>query len=239
MKKLLIFILLLSPLYFFGQEENQQLIVDTAEKIGIEKSDIYFRLIKTHEFDNQTLLVIPEIAEEDENHVIFNNHVVLIDSQTGAVQAKFSGEKDLYIDAVGINKIEIDSLVYQLNTTTPAYGLKIYYSGQSRPNPYYGTQLSLYALEGDELIKVLKDYPIKTFNGETDTTCKGTFEEHSKKMKVLNEQTNDYADLRFIDSVRSTERNEDCEVVDEEKREIVEILKYENGQYKPVRASQK
>ena len=239
MKKLLILFLLLLPLYFFGQNENQQLIQDTAEKIGIEKSDIYFRLTNSHEFDNETLLVIPEIAEEDEGIMIFNNHVVLIDSQTGAVKAKFSGERDLYIDAVGINKIEIDSVVYRLNSTTPAYGLKIFYSGQSRPNPYYGTQLSMYALEGHKLIKVLKDYPVKTFNGETDTTCKGTFEEHSKKMKVLNEQTNSYADLKFIDTVRSTERNEDCEVVDEESREIVEILKYENGKYQPVRTSQK
>ena len=103
MKKFLISIFFILPQYFFAQDENQQLIIDTAQKIGIEEPDIYSRLTKFQEFENGTLMMIPEIAEEGEGYMILNNHVVLIDSQTGTVKAKFSGEKDLYIDAVAID----------------------------------------------------------------------------------------------------------------------------------------
>lgn len=82
-----------------------------------------------------------------------------------------------------MDKIEIEPNIYQLNEKTFAYGLKIYYSNQSRPNPYASTQLSLYVREGNKLSRVLKDYPLNTFNGETDATCKGIFEEHSKKSR--------------------------------------------------------
>ncbi|HSJ11621.1 MAG TPA: hypothetical protein VK916_02990, partial [Gillisia sp.] len=114
------------------------------------------------------------------------------------------------------------------------YGLNIFYSGQSKPNPYSGTELSLYALEGSDLKQVLKDYPIKSFNGETDTTCRGTFEEHSKKLKVLKTYTNQYADLHFTDCIELSELNEDCDELLKETRQEINILKYENGEYRNV-----
>lgn len=229
---------LLTVLYFtlsvtcLGQNQSQQLIEQTAQKIGIPTSDIFSRLATSHKFVTGTLIVIPEIAEKGDGYLTFNSYLVLIDDENGAIKAKFSGEKDWYIDAVSIDKIEIEPKLYQLNETTYGYGLNIFYSGHSKPNPYSRTELSLYALEGSDLKQVLKDYPIKSFNGETDTTCRGTFEEHSKKLKVLKTYTNQYADLQFTNCIQLSELNEDCDEKLKETRKEIKILKYENGEYK-------
>lgn len=214
-----------------GQKQSQQLVQQTAEKIGIQKSDIFFGLATSQKFDNGILLIIPEIAEKGDGYIIFNSNIILIDEKTGAVKAKYNGEKDWYMDAVSIDKIEIEPNLYQLSETTVAYGLKMFYSNQSRPNPMSRIELSLYALEGREFNKVLKDYPVNTSNGETDTTCRGLFEEHLKEMEILNTYTNQYADLEFTDCIEISELNENCEKIMEETRREVEILKYENGEY--------
>lgn len=217
-----------------SQNQSLQLIEQTAQKAGIQTSDIFSRLTTSKKFDRGTLIVIPEITEEGDDNIILSSNIILIDDKTGAVKARFIGEKDWYIDAVSIDKIEIEPNFYQLNETTVAFGLKIFYSNQSRPNPYASTQLSLYALEGSNLNRVLKDFPIKTFNGETDTTCKGEFEEHSKKIQVLDTYSNEFADLKFIDKIELSERNKDCEKISIETRMESETLKYRNGEYKNV-----
>ncbi|MGM1057470.1 MAG: hypothetical protein ACQEWG_16410 [Bacteroidota bacterium] len=234
MRNLLTIIFFTLCLNCISQNQPQQLIKQTAKKIGIQNSDIFSRLSTSQQFDNGILIVIPEIAEQGDGYMIFNSNIILIDENTGEVKAKFSGQKDWYIDAVSIDKIEIEPNLYQLNEKTVAFGLKIFYSNQSRPNPYSSTQLSLYALEGNELNRVLKDFPIKTFNGETDTTCKGEFEEHCKNIQVLDTYSNEFADLKFTDKIELSERNEDCEKIKTETRTELEFLKYENGEYKNV-----
>lgn len=234
MKNLLILILLTSYLNCIGQNKAEHLIEKTGQKIGIEKTDIYFRLATTKKFENGILIVIPEIAEKGNGYIIFNSNIILINGKTGDIKSKFRGKKDWYIDAVGISKIKIENKLYHLNKTTVGYGLQIFYSGQSKPNPYYATQLSIYAQQGDDFNQVLKDYPIKIFNGETDTTCKGKFEEHFKKIDITNNQTNNYLNLKFTDSIEISKRNKKCEKTILETKSNIEILKYKNGEYKNV-----
>ena len=217
-----------------SQVQSQQLIEQTAQKVGIETSKIFSKLATFQSFKNGTLIIIPEIAEEGDGYGILNSHIILLDDKTGEVKAKFSGQKDWYLDAVSIDKIEIEPKLYQLSETIVAYGLKLYHSNQSRPNPYSSTELSLYALEGNKLNRVLKDFPIKTFNGETNTTCKGEFEEHCKNIQVLDTYSNEFADLKFTNEIELSERNEDCEKIKTETKTKLQFLKYENGEYKNV-----
>jgi len=53
-----------------GQNQSQQLIEQTAQKIGIPTSDIFSRLATSHKFDTGTLIVIPEIAENGAQMII-------------------------------------------------------------------------------------------------------------------------------------------------------------------------
>lgn len=222
MRNLLIILFLAFSINFYGQK-NEKLISHTAEKIEIEKSDIYSRLTTSLEFENGTLIIIPEVAEKEEGYITFNSHIVLIDSRTD--------KKDWYIDAVAMKEITIEPRLYHLNKSTVAYGIKISYSGQSRADPYYATHLSLYALTKGKLYRVLKDYPVKSFKGETDTTCKGKLEEHSKQIE-LSPTTKKYAKLKVTDTIKLSERNEDCEVITQETIFNTEILKFKNGEYK-------
>ena len=232
MRNLLVIIFFIYCWSGIGQEQSQQLIEQTAQKVGIQNSDIFSRLSTSQQFDKGILIVIPEIAEQGDGYMIFNSHVILINKNTRELKAKFSGKKDWYIDAVSIDKIEIEPGIYQLNEKTEAFGLKISYSNRSRPNPYSSTQLSLYALEGDKLNQVLKDFPITTLKGETDTTCRGEFKEERKDVEVLETFTNEFADLKFSNVNELSERNEDCEKVIRETSNETEILKYGDGQYK-------
>jgi len=217
-----------------SQNHSQKMIKQIAQNIGIQNTDIYSRLTTSQKFDIGTLFVIPEIAEKGNGYVIFNSNIILIDDKTGEIKARFTGQKDWYIDAVSIDKIKIEPKIHQLNKKTMAIGLKLYYSNRSQPNPYSSIQLSLYAFDGKNLKRVLKDFSIKITNGKTDSTCKGKFEKHSKDMQVLNTYSNKFADLKFIDKIEISERDEDCEKVSKETSKKFEILKYENGEYKII-----
>lgn len=215
-----------------GQNQSQELIEQTGQKVGIQISGIFSGLASSQKFENGTIIVIPQIAEEGDGYIIFNSNIILLDDKTGEVKAHFRGKKDWYMDAVSIDKMEIEPKLYQLNKTTVAFGLKLFYINRSGPNPYSSTQLSLFALEGNKLNRVLKDFPIRTFKGETDTTCKGELEEHSKIMQVLDTYSNEFFDLKFFNSIEMSERNEDCQKLIRKTRKELEILKYENGEYK-------
>jgi predicted RNA-binding protein with TRAM domain len=232
-KKLLIIIILTFSINFFGQE-NEKLIERTAEQMGIKKSDIFFRLATAQEFDDGILVVIPEVSEKGEGYISFNNHVIFIDKNTSKIKAEFSQKKDWYSDAMEIDKITIEREKYHLNKSVIAFGLLFEYSGGGRANPFYGTDWSLYELKNDKLNRLLKHFTLKSFFGETDTTCKGKFEEHSKKIEFQNNGANNYADIKITDTINKYVVNENCEEESLETELKAEILKYKNGKYKNV-----
>lgn len=77
-------------------------------------------------------------------------------------------------------------------------------------------------------------FSLKSFFGETDTTCKGKFEEHSKKIEFQNNGANDYAVIKIIDTIDKYLRNENCKEESLETELKTETLKYKNGKYKKV-----
>lgn len=232
MRNLLTIIFLTLSFNCLGQNDSQQLIEQTAQKVGIQTADVFSRHATFQKFGNGTLIVIPEIAEQGDGYLIFNSNIILLDDKTGEVKAQFSCQKDWYIDAVSIDQIEIEYMPYQLNETTVAFGIKIFYSNQSQAHPHSSIRLSLYALERNKLNFVLKDFPIMTFTGESDTTCKGTFVESSKKMQILKTHTNGFADLKFTNNLELGDQNNDCKKIIEETKSEVEILSYQHGAYK-------
>lgn len=214
-----------------GQEKSLLLFEQTAKKIGIKNSDIHLQFAVSQDFEDHLLIVIPEIAEEGDGYMIFNSNIILKDKKTGEIEAVFKGEKDWYSDAVRIDQIEIEPKIYQLNKTNVAFGLKVHYANQSRPNPTSSIELSLFAFDGKKLNAVLRNFPISQHHGETDTTCKGTFEIHTKKLKISNSYTNQYADLEFVNSIVLYEQDDDCEKTYSQSIEKVETLKYKGNQY--------
>ncbi|RSK39657.1 PA3715 family protein [Mangrovimonas spongiae] len=234
MKKILLFLIILTfSTNFFGQK-SEKLIERTAKKIEIKESDIFYKLAITQEFENGILVIIPEVDEEGEGYILFNSHVIFIDKNTFKIKAKFSQKKDWYSDAMGIDKISIEKKTHHLNKSTITFGLIFEYSGGGRANPFYGTEWSLYDLKDDKLNRLLKRFTIKSVFGETDTTCKGSFEKHSKKIEIQNNESNGYADIKITDTISQYLINKNCEKASKEIKLKTETLKYKNGEYKNV-----
>lgn len=237
MKHLLIIIFLTLSFNCLGQKESRQLVEETAQKVGIKNSAIFFQLAVSQVFENEILIVIPEIAEEGEGYMILTSNIILIDKKSGTIKAKFRGEKDWYSDAIRIDQIEIEPTPYQLNEANVAFGLKIFYANQSQPISSSSIELSLYAFDEAKLNMVLKEFPISNYNGETDTTCKGMLEVHTKELKISNAYTNQFADLEFDNFIELYEQNENCEKIIKDTKKEVEFLKYQNGKYNKVKIS--
>ena len=234
MKKILLIIIFLTfSINLFGQE-NEKLIEKTVELIGIKKSDIFFKLATKQEFENGILVVIPEIAEKGEGYILFNSHLIFIDKNTFKIKAKFSQKKDWYSDAVRIDKISIEKKTYDLNKSSIVFGLLFEYSGGGRANPFYGTEWSLYELKKDKLNRLLKRFTIQSSFGETDTTCKGNFEKHSKNIEFQIKEPENYADIKITDTINKYSLNENCEEISQKTELKTETLRYKSGKYKNV-----
>lgn len=235
MKKLILLLFFAFSFSCHSQLSQEKLISDTMVQLQILESKAYSQQIAFHDFGSKSLIVIPVISEEEEGILIFDANVVLIDNKTGKIISKYLGEKAWYSDAVILRNIEIDSTTYRLNGSNFGYGIKIDYANQSRPNPYYSTELSLFIQDGEKLKPVLKDYRISYLNGETDTRCNGDFETHSKSMEITDSESNGFYNLKFTDSIgKSVSTDEKCETTIVENSQEMKILQYKDGMYKNV-----
>lgn len=235
MKRLILLLFFASSFSCHSQLTQEKLISDTMVKLQIPESKAYSQQITFHDFGFESLIVIPVISEEEVGILIFDAYVVLIDNKTGKIISKYLGEKAWYSDAVILRNIEIDSTTYRFNVSDLGYGIKIDYANQSRPNPCYSTELSLFIKDGDKLKPVLKDYRISYLNGETDTRCNGEFETHSKSMEITDTESSGFYNLKFTDSIeKSVSTEEKCETTIVGNSQEVEILQYKDGAYKNV-----
>lgn len=218
-----------------GQISQEQLISETMVQMQIPKSKAFSTLIDLQNFGSESLIVIPVISEEEDGILIFDAYIVLINNKTGKIISKYLGKKVWYSDAVLLKNIEIDSSTYRLNVSDLVYAIKINYANQSRPNPSYSTELSLFIRDGEKLKPVLKDFRISYHNGETDTRCSGEFETHSKFMEITEIPNNGFYNLKFTNSIeKSVLTDENCEPITVGSSQEVEILQYQDGTYKNV-----
>lgn len=232
MKRIIFFLLLTTPICGYSQLSEEELVMKALEELEISGSEVASRLITSRDFGSETLLVIPVISKQDQRLIYFDAHLAVVENTSGRVISRYSGKQDWYSDAVTLSKIEIEPTVYRLNGSNPAYGLKINYAGQSRPFPYYATELSLYIRDGKKLKRVLKDHRFSYLNGETDTHCNGEFVTHSKTLRIMDSKTKGYADLEFTDSIeKSVSTDQNCERAVVDNFQEVEILKFKDGIY--------
>jgi hypothetical protein len=78
-------------------------------------------------------------------------------------------------DAITTDHLDLDTAPYQLDPATPAFGLRMHQSGDSRANPYDQTDLSLFAVRHNELVRVIDALPMVVNVGEWDENCAGSF----------------------------------------------------------------
>lgn len=182
---------------------------------------------------DMTVMVIPKIAHSEDDFWVLDAYIVIIDNNTKNIVHKFY-EKDAWTsDAIMLNSISIDTAPYRLNETIRAFGVRLSYANNSRPNPYSESLLSLFIPDGDKLVRVLKDYPVDTYHGDWDTRCAGEFTSVETVLIMSDKQTNGYNNIIAKGTI-TTEINkpngDDCDS-EQSSKNTTETLRYEDGQY--------
>ncbi len=234
MKKMLLIIISVFTLNSCAQEKSIDLIESALMNLKIKKTECLTDFIVEQKIsESESIIVIPEIAENGEGFITLNGHILIVNNKNGKIISRFSEKESWFSDAVRLEKIEVVYQPYKISKDSETIGILIDYYGSSRPNPYSSKELSLFVRNGEKLERVLKDYSIQRLNGETDGINNGVFVKHKKTIEPNINSKTDFFDLKVIDSIIKTESTDGIEKIIE-KTEKIEKLKYENGKYKNV-----
>ncbi|WP_347174551.1 hypothetical protein [Polaribacter uvawellassae] len=234
MKKLLFIIFTTFSVISYAQENTINLVENTLKYLKIKKENCFTKFIKNKKItESESIILIPEIAEKGNGYIILNGHILIVNNKSGKIKSRFSEKESWFSDAVRLNNIQIIYKPYKISKDSETIGIVIDYYGNSRANPFSSKELSLFIRKEEKLIRVLKDYPIYSLNGETNGMNSGEFVEHKKTIEpIINSQTK-FFNLKVIDSIIKTESKNGVQTKIK-KSNKVEQLKFINGKYKNV-----
>jgi len=217
-------------------------IAKILEQLSIQPKQVYYEFIVQKVLPNDTkstVVVLPTIAnlEDDGYSFSLNNYVLVVDTNTATIKQQFyeSNKTNGWdSDAVRIAEITIDTAKYLVKDNLRAFGVRIYFSGSSKPNPYSSRTISLFIPEADKLLKVLDAYEMYSHWGEWDMECTGEFITVNKILTMDSSLTQGFYDIvthAETTIIETFEKgDDDC---DETKtvQKSKQILKYKNGSY--------
>ena len=213
-----------------AQMSPSELLEEVLIQLEINVENVEMRFLSEMAIsDSEAILVFPEISEQGEQYAIYNSHILIVDRKDGSIKSRFSRAEEWFSDASGIQAIEILFEPYQISNEYKVFGILIDYYVNSRANPYSSKSLSLFVIKEDKLERVLKDYIIYQFRGETNGVGDGEFEELIATFQAIKSEVT-FQDLRVNKVIQKTEIVDGVEKVIDAS-ESSETLKFENGQY--------
>lgn len=216
---------------------ESEIIEKVLTQLNIKHTDCYSDLIvqRIMPFSKEkSVIVIPKITERFEDTFSCDSYILVINNETGEILNKFYESNAWFSDAVRIAKISIDFAPYSLNSTTRAFGIKVLYEGDSRPNPYENEEISLFIPQGDSLARVLKNFSIFLISGEWDTNCEGQIITEQKVLIMADKKTNEYCDIIVKNRIKTTNKsivNGECRDVNTIENKTM-VLNFDNKEYK-------
>lgn len=206
----LIFILFLNISFGNNEIENsEELLKKVLKELQLTEDDynkgLYIEKILPYDKE-LTVMVIPKISKQEIDEYnnyygVFDSYIVVVNNITKQIINKYY-EKDAWTsDAVVLNKITIDTASYILNENKKAFGVRVYYQGSSRVNPYSREDISLFISEKDYLKKILNNYPIYELHGENNGNSKGEYETKQGKLIISNNKTNGFNNIIIKDEI--------------------------------------
>lgn len=234
MKYLLLLLITVNGTLF----SQSTLVSKAIVSLKLNKEKVDMDLVEEKILPNKkeiTLLVIPSKEEETEDYFTLKTWIVLINNKTSKIIAKKMME--IQSDAIRFVEFRIDTAPYMLTKTKRAFGIRMIYEGSSRPNPYNVEEISLFIEEKGQLIEVLKNYEIDSYQGEWDTNCEGEFVGTSKVLIISTKATNGYFDITVNHSISTDtnylDENGDCQTKTAKSTKKT-TLKYQNKTYSEV-----
>lgn len=229
---------------FIGLNEDKNIDAATVlisriiEQLALDQSTIASEFITSAirpDRPREVIVVVPEIAKEEEDYFELNNHLVIADQESGKIISEYYEPSNWTSDAVILSDITIDTTPYMITDDIRAFGLRTHHHTLSQPNPYSINTLTLFIQSDIKLKPILNDYEVVESVAEWDTRCAGKGVHFEKTLKTTNSPTNDYYDISVANEITRTETYEktkgDCR---ESKWITFEeiILKYDGEQYK-------
>ncbi|WDF45833.1 hypothetical protein PQ459_13095 [Chryseobacterium sp. KACC 21268] len=241
-KGIAVLLLLLLFANAYSQEQNEVLLNKVLTQLKLNKKDIHEPLYRSKVLPNKTsnsVLVIPKynVNESDEyghDFFVLDAYIVLADNETGKILSHYVEKEAWTSDAMVLSDITIDTGLYQLNEKDRAFGIRVSYSGSSKPNPYYYSDLSLFIVQNNAMKRILKNYQINRSSGEWDTRCAGEFEESTGNIDMDKNKTNGFKNLIIKSKIEHTKSflvNDNCEEKVTTKNGI-KNLKFNGKEYK-------
>lgn len=234
MKYLLLLLLAVNGTLF----SQSTLVSKAIVSLKLDKNKVDMDLVEEKILPNKkevTLLIIPVKEEETEDFFTINTWIVLMNNKTSKIVAKKTME--IQSDAIRFIEFRIDTAPYMLTKTKRAFGIRMIYEGSSRPNPYSVEEISLFIEEKGQLIEVLQNYEIDTYQGEWDTNCEGEFTGTSKILIISTKATNGYFDITVNHSISTDtnylDENGECQTKMAKSTKKT-TLKYQNKKYSEV-----
>lgn len=214
-----------------AQKTPVNFVDSVLTKLQIERTDCLTDLIiEQNTSEAETIVVIPEIADEDAGLIILNSHILVVDPTNGNIKSRFSEKESWYSDALRLEQITVTQQPFDIGKDTETIGIIIDYSGTSAVNPYHTKQLSLFVRAKDTLHRVLKDYTVYSFGGETNGRGSGEFTQHSKTIVPSGMSNGTYYALNVTDSITKTRTIEGKEDIMDTSVQT-EKLTYKDGIY--------
>ncbi|WP_435263516.1 hypothetical protein [Tenacibaculum sp. nBUS_03] len=223
-----------------SKEEN--LIDRVIEQLNIDVSKVKSDLVIFKNVPNtaqETIMVIPEYVNtnNDEHHYELNSHIIVVNNTTGKITHKYfeSSKTNGWVsDAIQLREITIDTLPYLVSENNKAFGVKVYYYGSSKANPYRNKTISLFIKSENKLKKVLDSYDIMNYGGEWDTQCVGEFTDVKNTLLMTKEKTNEYFNIliksKVTNTINNVGDNGECDFK-EKITTMSEVLKFNGEKY--------
>jgi hypothetical protein len=222
--------------------QNKILFTKVLKQLNITEKDINIDLCREKVLPyskmNTVFVIAKYIGSESEREsdgfITLDEYVVIADNNSNEIICFFFEENAWTSDAVMLSNIEIDTGIYILNNQNRAFGVRVEYTGSSRPNPYNQTDLSLFVIEGKNLKRILKNFPVSKFVGEWDTNCSGEFESTDTVIDIGNEKNKGFYNLILKTKITNSKNipiKDDCV----EKKIVTHKtskLKYRGSEYK-------
>ncbi len=147
---------------------------------------------------NETIVVIPEIAKQEDDIFELNSHILIVDTKTSKITSRYyesSKTNEWFSDAFAIVEIKIDTAHYIIAKNKRAFGIRLYFNNYSKPNPYSKEIISLFVRKNSKLKNILKNYTVMEYYGEGDASCYGEFFRTEKILIMKSKKTNAYFDI--------------------------------------------
>ena len=229
----------IKPLEKTNSTHNSANLIDIViQQLGLEKTKIDEGFVTSQvwsENPDETIVIIPEIAKEDEDSFNLNLHIILTNTTTGTITHKYL-DKGWQSDAIAIEKITVDTTSYHITENAKAFGIRVFYRSMSQPNPYNEECISLFIKENNDLKKILNHYTVFESIGETNVNdCNAKFDKTINKLSINDTKTNEYYDIlvQRTKSQTNFQKDENGECNPSEKIIATEktLLKFDGKEY--------